>query len=75
MAPSAAVKGRGEKLRCTNHLTSMELTTPKVTTHTILRMDSFKASTHMVMLVVRRRSMIIGGGDNKYQGGGIFSLF
>ena len=75
MALAAAVKGGGEEFRYTSRLTAMEGDTPTVTTHTILWMNYLEASTYMVMLVGRRRSMIGGGGDNKYQGGGIFSLF
>ena len=72
---AAALEGGGEEFRCTSRLTDIEAATPTVTTHTILRTDSLEASTHMVMSVGRRRSMIGGGRDNKYKGGSIFSLF
>ena len=54
MELSAAVKGGGEELRCNNHLTAMEAASPTVSTHKI----HLEASTHMVMLVGRRISMI-----------------
>ena len=73
-ALAASVKVGGEEFRCTNRLTAMEAATTTVATHKILMTEYLEASTHMVMLLGRRRSMICGGGDNKYQGGGIFSL-
>ena len=74
-ALAAAVKGGGEEFRRTNRLTAMEEATPTVTAHTFIITESLEASTHMVMLVRRKRIIIGGGGYNKYQGRGIFPFF